>query len=156
MTNMKHIIRIAFWTSALAVMFIVFAVAAFAQDAVLQVPAVQAQMAQLYKQAAGSYMTSDRIEYSFTVDITGQPRAITSSHDSMKNYVKFFVGDLAIIHTHPNGADPRPSDGDVVTAKKCGVPNYELSQSALWVAMPDGTSHKVGDVSLHHGVLEIK
>src|ERR1019366_3619131 len=122
----KHILRIAFRTSALAVMFVVFTVAAFAQNDVLQVPTVQAQMAQLYKQAAGTYFStsSDHTEYSFTVDATGQPRAITSSHDSMKNYLKFFTGDLAIIHTHPHGADPRPSDGDIITAKRCGVPNY--------------------------------
>ena len=70
-------------TSALAVMFVVFTVAAFAQNDVLQVPTVQAQMAQLYKQAAGTYFytSSDHTEYSFTVDATGQPRAITSSHD---------------------------------------------------------------------------
>ena len=47
-------------------------------------------------------------------------------------------GDTAIVHTHPFGTSPSPSDGDVAIAVKLGIPNYVLSYYALWVAMPDG------------------
>ena len=34
--------------------------------------------------------------------------------------------------------------------------NYVLSKNELWVANPDGTTSKVGDVSWKHGELVIK
>jgi hypothetical protein len=45
---------------------------------------------------------------------------------------------VAIIHTHPDAADPRPSDGDVATAQLFGVPNYAVSRRGIWKATPDG------------------
>ena len=147
----KHIIRIAFWTSALAVMFIVFAVAAFAQDAVLQDHAVQVQMVCLYKT-----MLFDKYEHAFSIKGDWTPTAISSSAASRSVHVNVRTDDLAFIHTHPPGTDQHPSQQDIAIAQRMGFPNYELSVFALWVAMPDGTSHKVGDVNFKHGELEIK
>jgi proteasome lid subunit RPN8/RPN11 len=118
-------------------------------------PAVQAQMYRLYSAAAASYFGQTSVEFSFTVDAAGSPREVTSSNERDTNHLLFYPGDRAIVHTHPKGTDPRPSDGDIATAKKCGVPNYELSVSELWVATPDGKYHRVGSVRVKHGVLEV-
>ena len=58
----------------------------------------------------------------------------------------------AIIHTHPAGQDPMPSDDDYATATKTGKPNFVMSGSAIYVAMPGGSRKnpvKVADIS--HG-----
>jgi proteasome lid subunit RPN8/RPN11 len=62
----------------------------------------------------------------------------------------------ALIHTHEPGVSPQPSRQDIEVAKQLGCPNYELSMFALWVANPDGTTAKVGDVEMKHGELVIK
>lgn len=85
-------------------------------------PEQNQQMSKLYDHAARTYMGYGKDEFSFTIDASGNPREITSSHDFMHN----------------------SSPGDVNTAKHVGIPNYVLSQSELWVAEPDGSVHKVG------------
>ena len=126
-------------------------------DAVLQTPAVQAQLVTLYKRASLTYMNSDHHEeYSFTVKANGAPNEITSSESFNSNVVVVKSSDTAIVHTHPATCKPQPSPGDIQVAQRSGVPNYELSRDALYVAMPDGTVRKVGNVNLKHGVLEIK
>jgi hypothetical protein len=66
----------------------------------------------------------------------------------------------AIIHTHPNGIDPLPSEDDYKTAKKSGKPNFVMSAGSIYVAMPNGdVKHpvKVADISYgKHGKLNIK
>ena len=55
----------------------------------------------------------------------------------------------AIIHTHPAGQDPLPSDADYATATKIGKPNFVMSGSAIYVAMPGGSRKnpvKVADI----------
>jgi JAB domain-containing protein similar to deubiquitination enzymes len=48
-------------------------------------------------------------------------------------------GALAIVHTHPDRADPRPSSVDAALARRLGLPVYTLTRHGLWVARPDGT-----------------
>jgi hypothetical protein len=58
----------------------------------------------------------------------------------------------AIIHTHPAGQDPLPSDADYATATKIGKPNFVMTKDAIYVAMPGGSTKnpiKVADIS--HG-----
>jgi hypothetical protein len=112
----------------------------------------------LYASASTSFHGhgSDKIEHSFTVDGAGNPREIQSSHDSAKSSVTVHPGDKAIIHTHPDNTDPKPSPADAAIAKQFGIPNYELSKNQLWVANPDGTSEKVADVEWKNGELSIK
>ena len=49
------------------------------------------------------------------------------------------AGALAIVHTHPIHADPRPSSGDAALARRLGLPVYTLTRNGLWEARPDGT-----------------
>jgi HK97 family phage portal protein len=121
-------------------------------------PEVNAQVTKLYASASTSFHGhgSDKIEHSFTVDGAGNPREIQSSHDSAKSSVTVHPGDKAIIHTHPDNTDPKPSPADAAIAKQFGIPNYELSKNQLWVANPDGTSEKVADVEWKNGELSIK
>lgn len=49
------------------------------------------------------------------------------------------AGALAIVHTHPLHADPRPSSGDAALARKLGLPVFTLTRNGLWAAQPDGT-----------------
>lgn len=48
-------------------------------------------------------------------------------------------GALAVVHTHPRTADPRPSSGDVALARRLGLPVYTLTRGGLWAALSDGT-----------------
>ena len=65
----------------------------------------------------------------------------------------------AIIHTHPAGQNPQPSADDYATATKIGKPNFVMSGSAIYVAMPGGdVKHpvKVADIKQRGGKLNIK
>lgn len=134
---------------------------AFAQDDLLKMPAVQAQMSKLYAVARNTFVPTTngltrKAELSFTVNVKGTADPITSSGDWASDFRRVQHNDTAIVHTHPFGTDPRPSDVDNAVAVKLGIPIYELSHYALWVAMPDGTSHKVADVQWKHGRLVLK
>ncbi len=52
---------------------------------------------------------------------------------------------VAIAHTHPTAGDPRPSEQDVATARRLGVPVYTVSRSGIWKAVPDGSVVSVDD-----------
>ena len=135
------------------------------KHALLETPAVHAQMTAAYKKAQPTFMPATmasagtkipRNEYSFTVDKDGKPSDVVTSGTDNKNSIEVPAGAQAIVHTHPTADSPLPSEGDIAAAKAAGCPNYELSHSEIWVANPDGTTGKVGDVSLKHGDLVIK
>ncbi len=110
-------------------------------------PAVEKQMEKLYEKGATSFVTSYvREEYAFVVDSNGQPKEITSDHETRTNKVRIVTGDIAIFHTHPAGTNPKPSDMDIAGAKKAGVPVYTLSQRELYVALPSGKVLRIGSV----------
>jgi len=46
---------------------------------------------------------------------------------------------IALVHTHPNFADPKPSRGDVKAARQIRLPIYTVSRSGIWVVTSDGT-----------------
>jgi len=52
-------------------------------------------------------------------------------------------GVVAIIHTHPDAVDPRPSEKDVATSREFGIPNYTVSRRGIWKATPDGETVQV-------------
>ena len=135
--------------------------AAFGQANVVKTPAFQAQMSKLYANARQSFVPTPngltrKTELSFTLSADGAPSEVGSSHDWAHDSVRVHRGDTAIVHTHPFGTAPRPSDGDVAIAVKLGIPNYVLSCHALWVAMPDGEVAQVADVQWRHGQLVFK
>jgi len=131
------------------------------QDDVLKTPAVQARMSKLYADALQSFVPTTngltrKTELSFTLSADRAPGRVGSSHDWARDFVLVRDGDIAIVHTHPFGVAPSPSDVDVAIAVKLAIPDYVLSRSALWVALPDGTSHKVADVQWKRGQIVLK
>jgi len=65
---------------------------------------------------------------------------------------------LGIMHSHPYGEAPQPSDQDYVTAKKLNRPNYEISANELYVAEPDSGNRnnptKIADLRYNKGQLQ--
>lgn len=47
-------------------------------------------------------------------------------------------GVMLLLHTHPYGARPVPSDADKATAEKVAAPNCVVTATKVWCAMPDG------------------
>ncbi|HET6266564.1 MAG TPA: hypothetical protein VFG11_02520 [Acidobacteriota bacterium] len=45
---------------------------------------------------------------------------------------------IALVHTHPNFADPKPSRGDIKAARQIRLPIYTVSRSGIWMVTPDG------------------
>lgn len=45
---------------------------------------------------------------------------------------------VAIVHTHPAVADPKPSPQDIETASRLGMPVYTVSRAGIWKADRDG------------------
>lgn len=45
---------------------------------------------------------------------------------------------IAIVHTHPRGDDPRPSEKDVALARKLGIAVMTVSRQGIFTARPDG------------------
>jgi len=43
---------------------------------------------------------------------------------------------MAIVHTHPNGSDPKPADQDKRIANKYGVLNFTISIRGMYVYDP--------------------
>jgi proteasome lid subunit RPN8/RPN11 len=80
-----------------------------------------------------------------------------SSNDYSANVLTVLLSDRAILHSHPDGAPSQPSDRDIQTAKVVRMPNYEVSGYAVWVATPDGKTHKVAFIEQgKHGTITIK
>ncbi|HSB63387.1 MAG TPA: hypothetical protein VLJ18_04440 [Thermoanaerobaculia bacterium] len=52
-------------------------------------------------------------------------------------------GAIAVVHTHPNDSDPRPSTGDAALARRLGLPVLTLSRRSLWVAWPDERTSEI-------------
>ena|ERR1700723_990443 len=133
--------------------------------AMLKTPVVHAQMTELYKQAHHTMMPqlggvqTPRAEYSFLINKDGTVTPVETSGTNNHNTMTITPDTAAIVHTHPLGTDPKPSDvpgGDTTVSKDNGIPNYALSLDALWVANTDGTVTHVADVSWKHNDLVIK
>jgi hypothetical protein len=135
--------------------------ASFAEDEALKTRVVQARMSKLYADALPAFVpttngSTRKTEWSFTVHADGRPGPVTSSGDRARNFLRVQQSDTVVVHTHPFGTGPRPSECDTAIAVKLGIPNYELSRGAVWVAMPNGTSHKIAVVQWKHGQLILK
>lgn len=48
------------------------------------------------------------------------------------------LGIMLLLHTHPYGAQPMPSDADKATAEKVAAPNCVVTATKVWWVMPSG------------------
>jgi hypothetical protein len=46
-------------------------------------------------------------------------------------------GIMLLLHTHPYGAQPVPSDADKATAERIAAPNCVVTATKVWCAMPN-------------------
>ena len=44
---------------------------------------------------------------------------------------------IAVVHTHPNGVDPKPAGDDLRLADRFGVPVFTITQRGMYVYDPD-------------------
>jgi hypothetical protein len=44
---------------------------------------------------------------------------------------------IAVVHTHPNGVDPKPTGDDLRLADRFGVPVFTITQRGMYVYDPD-------------------
>ena len=58
---------------------------------------------------------------------------------------------VAIVHTHPSAVDPKPSEQDIETARRLGLPVYTVSRRGIWKAVPDGPVARVDDADWWRG-----
>jgi hypothetical protein len=61
-----------------------------------------------------------------------QPR----TNEYKKCTFKWNAAAIAIVHTHPNGSDPKPAEQDRQVADKYDVPNFTLTLSGMYVYDP--------------------
>ena len=48
------------------------------------------------------------------------------------------LGTMLLLHTHPHGTEPVPSDADEATARRIAAPNCVVTATKVWCAMPNG------------------
>ena len=128
-----------------------------AEDMLIRTPTVIAAITELHSHTHLGGM--DKTEWSVVVRADGTPSKPYSSHDWASNHLTVRIGsDLAIIHSHPDGTAPYPSQSDQNAAKQCHIPNYEISAYHIYVAEPDGkTVRKVADIEQgKHNTINIK
>ena len=128
-----------------------------AKDMLIRTPTVIAAITELHSHTHLGGM--DKTEWSVVVRADGTPSKPYSSHDWSSNHLTVRIGsDLAIIHSHPDGTAPYPSQSDQNAAKQCHIPNYEISAYHIYVAEPDGkTVRKVADIEQgKHNTINIK
>ena len=65
---------------------------------------------------------------------TGKLQVYTNEY--RKSTFKWNPAAIAIIHTHPNSADPKPAEQDKRVADKYGVPNFTITNSGMYVYDP--------------------
>jgi hypothetical protein len=104
----------------------------------------------LYQKAYPSFLEGGGVEYQMVFDRNGAllcgSETRRTDHAATTILTEMPPRFGFIIHTHRKGYAPQPSWGDTNTARKFGVPDYVLSLHELYVAMPDRTIHKVGDI----------
>jgi proteasome lid subunit RPN8/RPN11 len=128
-----------------------------AEDMLIRTPTVIAAITDLHSRIHQGGV--DKTEWSFVVRADGTPSKPQSSHDYAANHLTVALGsDRAIVHSHPDGTAPFPSDADSAAAKKCRIPNYVVSGYHIYVAEPDGkTVRKVADIEQgKHNTINIK
>jgi hypothetical protein len=108
------------------------------------------EIQRLYSKAYTSFVQDGGQEYQMIFDHEGV--LLYSSQIGKNDHVETTVPTAIlprlgfIVHTHTKEQAPQPSLVDASTAREFDVPDYVLSRNALYVAMPDRTIRKVGDI----------
>jgi hypothetical protein len=63
-------------------------------------------------------------------------KTLGSTNEHRSFTFRWHPGAVAIIHTHPNNASPKPQDADRMIADKYGVPIFTLALSGMFVYDP--------------------
>lgn len=132
-------------------------------------PVTAAGINSMYKDAANSFsplqgMGSRRYpEILSPIDVqgrlgqgsTGEGQRDPNGEMHAKSSIPY--GSLAIIHTHPQGQDPRTSPGDENAANQLQRPNYAMSSNAIWAAEPNNPNPvPVANIEMKKGQLQYK
>ena len=137
------------------VVVLVLTAVAPCQESLLPPPPIVECINNLYQEHGIVLMSSLHEEFSFTYNNTDGCSPAHSDYEFNHNHVTIWGNTAGIVHTHPRDTSPRPSDGDVQTARLAKVPNYVLSAMELWVVLPDGSTHRVAWVQNKHGILQL-
>ena len=65
---------------------------------------------------------------------TGRSQGVSNEYHMFT--FKWSFNAVAIVHTHPNGTDPRPGEQDKRVADKYCVPNFTLTRTGMYVYDP--------------------
>ena len=58
--------------------------------------------------------------------------------DEQKHFTFGWTSNIiAVVHTHPNGVDPKPAGHDLQLANRFGVPVFTITQRGMYVYDPD-------------------
>ena len=122
--------------------------------------AIANRLTELYKTALPSFAGLSQMqrdnEYAFIYNNGGNPGTVSTSHPpGMKDRIAVYPNTAGIIHSHPITSVAYPSGPDIEIAKKNKMPNYVLSQNALWMANPNGQIQQIANVQYKDGQLSL-
>jgi hypothetical protein len=63
-------------------------------------------------------------------------REMGSTNESRQFTFRWHPATIAIVHTHPNGSDPKPQDEDIAVADKHQVPIFTITSRGMYVYDP--------------------
>ena len=63
-------------------------------------------------------------------------REMGSTNEHKQFTFAWHPGTIAIVHTHPNGSDPKPQDDDIAVANKYHVPIFTITLRGMYVYDP--------------------
>ncbi|HEX8088558.1 MAG TPA: hypothetical protein VF762_06870 [Blastocatellia bacterium] len=70
------------------------------------------------------------------IDGSYRARNLGQTNERRSFTFRWHPGAVAVIHTHPNNADPRPQEPDCLIADKYGVPMFTITASGMFVYDP--------------------
>jgi hypothetical protein len=63
-------------------------------------------------------------------------RSLAPTNENRSFTFKWHPGAIAIVHTHPNNASPKPQEADCKIADKYGVPIFTITRTGMYVYDP--------------------
>jgi hypothetical protein len=69
-------------------------------------------------------------------DGTYKGRELGATNENKRFTFRWHPGAIAVVHTHPNSADPKPTDEDLHVADHYGVPVFTITNRGMYVYDP--------------------